>query len=82
MQKIPRYCKFNVLLILLKIAAMSAWDFKFEISCFLCLETFEVLSRSFIEHSLWRGFTNQNEYLCSRKVEHSCKPIHLYDGEN
>ena len=62
MQKIPWYCKLNVLFIWLKIAAVSAWNFKFQISCFLCLETSEVLSSSFIEHSLWRGFTNQNDY--------------------
>ena len=42
MQKIPWYCKFNVLFIWLKIAAVSAWNFKFQISCFLCLKTFEV----------------------------------------
>ena len=42
MQKIPWYCKFNVLFIWLKIAAVSAWNFKFQISCFLCLKTFKV----------------------------------------
>ena len=53
MQKIPWYCKFNVLFIWLKIAAVSA---VFQISSFLCLEIFEVLEHSFIEHPLWRSF--------------------------
>ena len=43
MEKIPWYCKFNVLFIWLKIAAVSAWNFQFQISCFLRLKTFEVL---------------------------------------
>ena len=42
MQKIPWFCKFNILFIWLKIATVSAWNFKFQISCFLYLKTFEV----------------------------------------
>ena len=34
MQKIPWYCKFNVLFIWLKITAVSAENFKFQTSCF------------------------------------------------
>ena len=41
-QKISLYCKFNVLFIWLKIAAVSAWNFKLQISCFLYMKTFEV----------------------------------------
>ena len=63
MQKIPWYCKFNALFIWLKIAAVSVWIFKFQISCFLCLKAFEVLERSFIEQSLWRDFINQSDYI-------------------
>ena len=53
MQEIPCYCKFDVLFILLKIAAVSTWNFKFQINCFLCLKTFEVLYRSFIEDCMY-----------------------------
>ena len=42
MQKISWYCKFNVLFISRKIAAVSAWNFIFQISYFLCLKAFEV----------------------------------------
>ena len=34
MQRIPWYCKFNVSSIWLKIATVSAWNFKFQISFF------------------------------------------------
>ena len=36
MEKIPRYCKFNVSFVWLRIAEVPASNFKFQISCFLC----------------------------------------------
>ena len=41
LQKIPQYCKFNILFIRLKIAVVSPRNFKFQISCFLYLKTFK-----------------------------------------
>ena len=76
MKKIPLCCKFNVFFIWLKIAPVSAWDFKFEMSCFLCLKTFEVvLSGFFIEHSLWRSFTDLYIYNVLFHINSSCEHI-------
>ena len=55
-QKIPGYCKFNVLFIWLKIAAVSAWNSKFQISCFLCLKTLEVYTLQYILTLIARSY--------------------------
>ena len=63
MQKIPWYCKFNVLFIWLKIAAVSAWNFKFQTSCFLSMSTLYVLHYTFrtftIKYSCFYRFYKQ-----------------------
>ena len=59
MQKIPLCCKFNVFFIWLKIAPVSAWDFKFEM----------------IEHSLWRSFTDLYIYNVLFHINSSCEHI-------
>ena len=84
MQKIPWHCKFNILFILLKIAAMSAWNFKFQISFFsvwkslkyynsLSLSTYyeEVLPTKTTIKVMWRLYEGYIYLWCHKIIPFS-----------
>ena len=75
MQNIPSHCKFNVLFIWLKIAAVSVWNFKFQISCFLCLKTSEVLYIYTVVVLILYNYTRDLNGKSSSLISHITKSV-------